>query len=169
MTVVVWVAEGTWPACVDAAARWAPADVDVVLAHVPEPEVAAAAHVAFTGLLGRGHRERDPGGRLAAMGAEAAREMLAAAASRLGRPCTVRELDGRPEHALVEAADGVDLLVLARDGDLAHRGPRSLGPVTRFVVDHAACPVMLVWPGTAPAGGPPPPRPGGPPPPPPRR
>jgi hypothetical protein len=48
------------------------------------------------------------------------------------------------------AADGADLLILARDGDRTRLGPRSLSPATRFVVDHAPCPVLLVWPGTAP-------------------
>jgi nucleotide-binding universal stress UspA family protein len=49
--------------------------------------------------------------------------------------------------------------VLARDGDRARLGPKSLGKTTRFVVDHAACPVLLVWPGSAPdvATIPPPP------------
>ncbi|MFD5466969.1 hypothetical protein ACFWIQ_29700 [Kitasatospora sp. NPDC127059] len=31
-------------------------------------------------------------------------------------------------------------------GDPAHPGPHSLGPATRFVVDHAPCAVLLVWP-----------------------
>ena len=38
------------------------------------------------------------------------------------------------------AAEGADLLILARDGDRAHLGPRSLGPASRFIVDHAPCP-----------------------------
>ncbi|HZB50551.1 MAG TPA: universal stress protein, partial [Mycobacteriales bacterium] len=63
---------------------------------------------------------------------------------------------GRPEREVVAAAAGMDLLVLARDGDDRQLGPRSLGPQTRFVVDHAPCPVLLVWPGPAPAGGRPP-------------
>jgi nucleotide-binding universal stress UspA family protein len=57
-------------------------------------------------------------------------------------------------------AEGVDLLVCARDGDRARLGPHSLGPATRFVVDHAPCTLILVWPDEAPAVGsiPPPPR-----------
>ena len=43
-----------------------------------------------------------------------------------------------------------DLLVLARDGR-EQLGPPSLGKRTRFVVDHAACAVLLVWGGPAPA------------------
>ncbi|GGN95285.1 hypothetical protein GCM10011579_095680 [Streptomyces albiflavescens] len=48
------------------------------------------------------------------------------------------------------AAEGADLLILARDGDRTHLGPRSLGPASRFIVDHAPCPVLLVWPEAAP-------------------
>ena len=73
-----------------------------------------------------------------------------AAAERLGRPCTQLERSGRIEREVVAAAEGADLLILARDGDRTHLGPRSLSPATRFVVDHAPCPVLLVWPETAP-------------------
>jgi len=50
----------------------------------------------------------------------------------------------------VAASASADLLVLARDGDQARLGPKSLGKATRFVVDHAACPVLLIWPGSPP-------------------
>lgn len=164
--VVVWIAEGTWQACVDAARTHVPRDADVVLLHVRSPDVAGAAHGAYAGLLGRGHHPaRDPGTRLEHLAAEAADALLAAAAERLGRPCSRVERVGRAEREVVDAVDGADLLVLARDGDLTHRGPRSLGPAGRFVVDHAACPVLLVWPGTAPRPPAPPPPPGPPPPP----
>jgi nucleotide-binding universal stress UspA family protein len=62
---------------------------------------------------------------------------------------------------VVAAADGASLLILARDGDDTRLGPKSLGPASRFVVDHAPCPVLLVWPRKAPPVGsvpPPPPR-----------
>jgi hypothetical protein len=49
---------------------------------------------------------------------------------------------------------------VARQG-AAEAGPRSLGKAARFVVDHAACPVLLVWPGPVPEGPPRAPRPGG--------
>ena len=57
------------------------------------------------------------------------------------------------------AADTADLLILARDGDRTRLGPRSIGHATRFVVDHAPCQVLLVWPGAPPgmAELPPPP------------
>jgi hypothetical protein len=61
----------------------------------------------------------------------------------------------------------MDILVLARDGNRQRLGPRSLGPAARFVVDHAPCRVLLIWPDVAPALTTIPPPPEGPPPPPP--
>jgi len=57
----------------------------------------------------------------------------------------------------------MDILVLARDGDHTRLGPRSLGPAARFVVDHAPCRVLLIWPDVAPAVTAIPPGPGAPP------
>jgi nucleotide-binding universal stress UspA family protein len=160
--VVVWVTENTWPICVDAARDWAPADAEVQLLHVTGDDVAAAAHGAFAGLLGRGRpHERDPGERVEALAAMAARELLAAAAERLGRAATSSERHGRIEREVVRAVVDADLLICARDGDLTRTGPHSLAPPTRFVVDHAPCPVLLVWP-ERPAGDPLPPHPPGP-------
>ncbi|MFI7408039.1 universal stress protein [Streptomyces sp. NPDC049627] len=162
MAVVVWIVEGTWPACVDAARAHAPEDADVVLLYVTPAEVPGVAHGAFAGLLGRGRPDRDPGTRLADLAAASAGELLQAAADRLGRPCTRTRRTGRIEHEVVAAAEGADLLILARDGDRTHLGPRSLGPASRFVVDHAPCPALLVWPEPAPGLStmpPPPPHP----------
>ncbi|AIS01324.1 universal stress protein [Streptomyces glaucescens] len=150
MAVAVWIAEGTWPACVDAARAHVPADADVVLLHVTPAGVPGAAHGAFAGLLGRGHPERDPGTRLERLAAASAGDLLQAAADRLGRPCTRVERTGRVEREVVAAAEDCELLILARDGDRTHPGPHSLGPAGRFVVDHAPCPVLLVWPGPPP-------------------
>jgi nucleotide-binding universal stress UspA family protein len=147
MNVIVWVAEGTWPACVDAARDWVPADAEVVLLHVTADDVAAAAHGAFAGLLGRGHpHDRDPGSQVEVMSASAAEDLLRAAAERLARPATRIERHGRLEHEVVQAAAGADLLICARDGDRSRLGPHSLAPPTRFTVDHAPCPVLLIWP-----------------------
>lgn len=159
MAVIVWIVEGTWPACVDAARTHVPADSEITLLHVTGHESPGAAHGAFAGLLGRGHPERDPGTRMERMAADSARALLDAAAGRLGRDCARVTRSGRVEREVVTAAEGADLLIVARDGDHSHLGPRSLGPTGRFVVDHAPCPVLLVWPETtpAPATMPPPP------------
>ncbi|GGY93960.1 universal stress protein [Streptomyces olivaceoviridis] len=148
MRVIVWLVEGTWPACVDAVRAHAPGDAEVVLLHVSGPEVPAVAHGAFAGLLGR--RSQDPGDRLEALGVTSATALLDAAAERLGRPCVREERSGRVEREVVAAAEGAGLLVLARDGDRSRLGPKSLGPAVRFAVDHAPCPVLLVWPEPAP-------------------
>ncbi|MEV0924363.1 universal stress protein [Streptomyces spongiicola] len=172
MPVIAWIVEGTWPACVDAARDRTAEGEEVMLLHVGEPVSAGVARGAFAGLLGRGRREDDPGDRVEDLGADSAARLLALAAERFGRPCTRVERSGRAEREVVAAAEGAELLVVARDGDRAHLGPRSLGPAARFVVDHAPCPVLLVWPEPAPdlAGMPPepPPRPPGTPGPPPR-
>ncbi|HTP17000.1 MAG TPA: universal stress protein [Streptosporangiaceae bacterium] len=150
MTVIAWIVEGTWPACVDAAGAHAPEGADIVLLHVTGHGAPAAARGAYAGLFGRGRPDRDPGIRLEELAAASAQQILQAAADRLGRPCTRLERSGRIEREVVAAADGADLLVVARDGDRTHLGPRSLSPASRFVVDHAPCPVLLVWPETAP-------------------
>jgi nucleotide-binding universal stress UspA family protein len=166
-TAIVWVAEGTWPACIDAARAWVPERTEIVLLHVSGGEVAAA-QGALAGLLGRGRRG-DPEQEIDVLSAGVAAELLDRAVERLGRPATTRHRTGRVEREVVSAADGASLLVCARDGDRSRLGPRSLGPATRFVVDHASCPVLLVWPGDAPGVDslPPPPPPGAAPPPPP--
>jgi nucleotide-binding universal stress UspA family protein len=158
-TVIAWIVEATWPACVEAVRGHAPDDARVVLLHVPDPEAPAAAHGAFAGLLGRGGGH-DPGAALTEAAAASGRDLLAAAAERLGRPCETRQRTGRVEREVVAAAEGADLLVLARDGDRTRLGPHSLGPHSRFIVDHAPCPVLLVWPTAhppSPADIPPPP------------
>jgi nucleotide-binding universal stress UspA family protein len=163
--VVVWVAEGTWRAGVDAALRLAPPGAPITLLHVTPDEVPEVAHGAYLSLFGRGGGPgRDPGPRVAELAAASAGELLAAAARRLGRPCDRLERHGHPEREVMTAAAGAELLIVARDGDRSRLGPRSLGKATRFVVDHAPCPVLLVWPEAAPGITtipPPPPRPPG--------
>lgn len=153
MKIVVWINEGTWEACVDAARDLGG---DVVLVHVLDPALAAAVRDARAGLLGRGGSV-DPAFGRAAEDAEEA--LFDAAARRLGRPCSRERRRGRPEREVVAACAGSDLLVLARDGDHSRLGPASLGKATRFVVDHAPCRVLLVWPDEPPdlATLPPPP------------
>ena len=176
MTVVAWIVEATWPACVDATRAHAPDDTDIVLLHVTGPDAPGAAHGAFAGLLGRARPDRDPGTEVEQLASAYAEQLLDEAAARLGRPCERQQRVGRVEREVVAAAEGAELLILARDGDRTHLGPRSLGPHSRFVVDHAPCPVLLVWPDAPPStetippppNHPPPPHPPhGPPPPPP--
>jgi nucleotide-binding universal stress UspA family protein len=161
MRIGIWVTEGAWPAAVDAVAEWPDRSAEVVLLHVAGGGIEDTVSGAFSGLWGRGRRN-DPAVRLAAEAQTASSDLLDRAAARLGRDCRRRSLTGRPERAVTEAAESLDLLVVARDGDLSRLGPRSLGPDTRFVVDHAPCRVLLVWPGSAPGLGsipPPPPSP----------
>lgn len=149
MRVVVWLAEGTWQACVDAARELSG---DVTLLYVRDMDTVAALS-GSTGLLGRGHAAHE------ALLAEAEEELLTAAAERLGRPAATLTRKGRPEREVVAVCVDFDVLVLARDGDRSRLGPRSLGHATRFVVDHAACEIFLVWPEGSPglATLPPPP------------
>jgi nucleotide-binding universal stress UspA family protein len=145
MTVVVWIVEGTWQACIDAARRFAQGS-DVILLHVTEEGPAAAVRGARTGLLGRSHPAHDLGRRIEEAAAASAAELLDAAARRLGRPARRTTRSGRAEREVTAACADADLLIVARDGDLRRLGPKSFGPATRFIVDHAPCPLLLVWP-----------------------
>ena len=172
-SVYIWVSEGSWRASVDAALSLAPASATFTLLHVTSAAAPDAAHGAYLGLFGRGGH--DPGVRLERFAAASAGELLDAAARRLGRPCERLQIQGHTERAVVAASADADLLIMARDGDRSRLGPKSLGKAARFVVDHAACPVLLVWPEAPPAVStlpPPPPhspRPPHEPPPPPRQ
>ena len=162
MPVVIWVAENTWQACVDAALSLAPPDAGITLLAVVDSATAETAHGAFSGLLGRGGA--DPAQRLLARAEKAADELLDRAQARLGRDADHLQLNGRGKHEIAAAVSGATMLIVARDGH--GPGPKSLGKDVRFVVDHAPCPVLLIWPGPPPPV-PPPPRPGERPPPPP--
>ncbi len=160
--ILVWVSEETWQAAVDAVAELAPEPSSVTLLHVTPTDPPDLAHAAYLGLFGRGAAARDPRPRMADVSATSAAELLEAAAQRLGRPCERIARTGRTEREVVAAAAGADLLIMARDGDRSRLGPKSLGRDTRFAVDHAPCPVLLVWPEPAPAVEtipPPPPHP----------
>ncbi|MEU9605559.1 universal stress protein [Streptomyces sp. NPDC048057] len=152
--VLVWIVEGTWPACVDAARAPAGAAERTVLLHVTDAQTAEAARGAYAGLLGRtpppGHRPPGPAEEVAELALASSRRLLTAAQERLGMPCTLVSRTGRPEREVVAAAEEADLLVCARDGGRDRPGPHSLGPATRFVVDHAPSAVLLVWPGPPP-------------------
>jgi nucleotide-binding universal stress UspA family protein len=161
--IVIWVVEGTWQGCVDAASHSLRSGAQVALLHVTLSDVTGVAEAASAGLLGRfpGRRTTRP---LQEVADDAATALLAAAAARLGRPdAELLQRRGRLELEVIRAvAENVDLLVVARDGDHSRLGPHSLGPATRFVVDHAPCAVLLVWPDEPPGieSIPPPPPPG---------
>jgi nucleotide-binding universal stress UspA family protein len=139
--VVAWVAEPGWEAVVDVVAGLRASEVTLV--HVIRDDVVETPAEALASILGRAEPEE----RLAGQGRAAGGELLAAAAARLGGGTSVaRELRaGRPEHEVLAAAAGADVLVVTRDS--LRPGPHSLGPAVRFVVDHAPCGVLLVWPG----------------------
>jgi nucleotide-binding universal stress UspA family protein len=141
-----------------------------VLLHVVDHASVEAAAGARAALLGRGMPAADS--TVAETLAAAQRDLLDAAAARLGRPAERLAREGRAEQEVIAACADAGLLVLARDGDRGRLGPRSLGHATRFVLDHAPCRVLLVWPDEPPPvttlPPPPPPHPAphdGPPPP----
>jgi len=110
--------------------------------------------IAAGGLLGRAHRAASHPYEDAA--GEAATEILEAATNQLGlQDVSLVTRRGRVEREVVSATaeGGAELLVVARDGDRSRLGPHSLGHATRFVVDHAPCSVLLVWPDEAPGLG----------------
>lgn len=173
MRALVWIIEDTWEATVAQAAEFLPSDADITLLHVASTEPETVARAARRGLLGRHPPPPATPEPLQAISEHAAQELLAEAKTRLalGRPAILRARRGRVEREVVAAAERMDIIVLARDGDRERLGPRSLGPAARFVVDHAPCRVLLVWPDAAPelTTIPSPPPPGAPPPHPPTR
>lgn len=137
---VVWITEDTWQSCVREASRLLAPETEVTLVHVAPADVEELA--SGPGLLGR--RPPAPGPPLRAVAEEEAQALLAAAGDRLGRPARLEARRGYVERELLAASDGADLLLLARDGEL-RPGPKSIGRHERFVLDHARCPVLLLW------------------------
>lgn len=144
MRAVAWIAEGTWEACVDQAVAFLPEDAEITLLHVAPQDVEEFAAHGPARLLGR-HPPPPPGPPLRAVAEEEAQALLAEARARLARPARIESRRGRAEREVLAACDGADLLILSRDGE-QRLGPKSLGKHTRFVVDHAPCQVLLVWP-----------------------
>lgn len=174
MKILIWVREGTWPACVDAARDLAgsqpagtqaagtqaagtqPAEVTLICVREQSP---GPPDPGFGSLIGRGRRQK-AAEEIDQLSREAAEAMLSQARERLGQDAAVRLESGFPERVVTAAAaDGADYLILGRDGDRSRLGPSSLGKHTRFVVDHAPCRVLLIWPDRVPNLGsiPPPP------------
>jgi nucleotide-binding universal stress UspA family protein len=165
MRALVWIIEDTWQPTIDDAKALLPSGAEITLLHVASTEPETVARGARDGLLGRQPPPR-PAHELQTISERAAQELLTEAEARLGRPATLQARRGRVEREVVVAAERADVLVLARDGDRERLGPRSLGPATRFVIDHAPCRVLLIWPDIVPELEtiPPPPPPGAPPP-----
>jgi nucleotide-binding universal stress UspA family protein len=162
MRALIWIVEDTWQATVADAARLLPADTEITLLHVTNTEPEAVARGARHGLLGRHPPAQETPAPLQQISEQEAEALLAEAQTRLGRQVTLRARRGHVEREVVTAAEGMDILVLARDGDHQRLGPRSIGPATRFVIDHAPCRVLLIWPDATPelTTLPPPPSPG---------
>jgi nucleotide-binding universal stress UspA family protein len=148
MRALVWITENTWEACTDQAAAILDSGDEVTLLHVSASDVEALAAGGAAGLLGRRHPP-EPGPPLRAIAEEDARALLDQARARFGRPAELAALRGRVEREVVGACVGFDLLILARDGQL-RLGPHSIGPRSRFVLDHAPCQVLLLWPAEPP-------------------
>jgi nucleotide-binding universal stress UspA family protein len=142
MRVLVWISETGWEACVDAVKELDASEITLV--YGPSEEAVEASRGALAGLLGR-HRRPDLEERLTGVIEEAAEALLDAAQERLGRAARRVVATDRVEHAVTEAARDADLLVLARSS--RHVGPKSIRHPARFVVDHAPCPLLLLWPG----------------------
>jgi nucleotide-binding universal stress UspA family protein len=171
MRALVWIIEDTWQATIDDAKALLPSDAEITLLHVASTEPEAVARAARRGLLGRHPPPPPAPQQLQTISEQAAQELLTEAQARLGRSATLQSRRGRVEREVVAAAELADVLVLARDGDRERLGPRSLGPATRFVIDHAPCRILLIWPDVVPELEtiPPPPPPGARPPDPPPR
>jgi len=144
MRAVVWISEDTWEACVDEARALLPETAEVTLLHVAPSDVEDIASRPGARLLGR-HPPPPPGPPLREIAEEEAQALLAEALARLARPARTVARRGKIEREVLEASAGADLLILARDGE-ARLGPKSIGPRTRFALDHAPCQVLLVWP-----------------------
>lgn len=143
MRAVVWISEDSWESCVEQARSLLAQDAEVTLLHVAPSDVEELATGGRHGLLGR--RPPPPARPLREISEQEANELLAAALQRLGRPARTVARRGHVEREVVEECAGAGLLVLVRDNEL-RLGPKSLGPRARFVVDHAPCTVVLVWP-----------------------
>jgi nucleotide-binding universal stress UspA family protein len=151
MRALVWITENTWEGCVDQARVLLPATAEVTLLHVSPGDVEELATGGPGRLFGR-RPPPPPGPPLRAIAAEEAEALLEQARARLRRPAELDVRRGRVEREVVAACAAVDLLILARDGRV-RLGPDSIGPRSRFVIDHASCQVLVVWTDDPPRAG----------------
>ncbi|WP_035276066.1 universal stress protein [Actinoalloteichus caeruleus] len=142
--IVIWVTDSGWRSCLSAATHFTHDAESVVLLHVIPPDGDTPAG-GLRGFLGRG-QERVPTQHVNELAQAAAHRLLARGRRLLGRGCETVSRVGRPEREVLSVCAGADLLVCGRDGRLRLTGPKSLAPATRFVVGHAPCAVLLVWP-----------------------
>jgi nucleotide-binding universal stress UspA family protein len=143
MRALIWITESSWPACVDQARALLPADAEVTLLHVAASDVEYLAGHPGPGRLGR-RRPPRPGPPVREIAEAEALSLLERARERFGRDAHLDARRGRIEREVLEAAEGFDVLILCRDGE-PRREPKSIGHYARFVIDHAGCPVLLVW------------------------
>jgi nucleotide-binding universal stress UspA family protein len=145
LRVLAWITEAGWEACVDAVKQLPAGDVTLL-------------HVAAHDLPGpRGPRHERVMERMNALAEQASQALLEDAEERLGLAADKRSETGEAHTIVMDAANAADILVLARES--RHPGPHSIGHDSRFVVDHAPCTVIVVWPAGAPDSAPPKPKP----------
>ncbi len=144
MRALIWIVDETWRSTVGAAPKFIPSTAEVTLLHVAPTEAETVARAGWHGLLGR--RYPQPDRTLQFISSESAQTLLADARALLGRDATKLARRGKIVQEVLSAAEGFDLLVCARDTDRRNRGPHSLAPATRRIVDHSPCAVLLIWP-----------------------
>ncbi len=144
MRALVWIVADSWKATIVAAGAFLSQDAEITLLHVRASEAEAVARGALHGLLGRPHPR--PAETVKTISEESERQLLADAQALLGREARTEARSGRVEQEVLAAAADTDVLLMARDGERAHVGPHTLGHSARFVVDHAPCAVLLIWP-----------------------
>ena len=152
MRVLVWLVEDIWDTTIAQTIASVPETAELALLFVVGADAEQLVTGARAGLLGRRHGLPPPQEPpLRTISEQVAHAILREARTRLGRASTSEVRRGRVEREVVAAAADADLLVIARDGDRSRLGPRSIGPQARFVLDHAPCRVLLVWPDRAPS------------------
>jgi hypothetical protein len=140
---------GTPP--IDDANALLPGDAEITLLHVASTESETLARAARRGLLGRPHAHRHPQPR-----SRYARSSNAPPTSYSPQPVrgsAASHTPGAPRTGRTRGhgrREGHGHPRPPRDGDRKRVGPRSVGPTTRLVIDHAPSRVLLIWPDTAP-------------------
>lgn len=135
-------------------------DADWLVLHVADTGPIEEAGRAFGGLLGRGpgrERAERQMEHVAELRQEDIRAEVEGWLRENGRAAEVVMTQGRPEREILRVAEQGEagLIILEAGGELGPRpgpgpgphhgpGPRPLGPVARFVIDHANCDLLLL-------------------------